>query len=209
VNRARGGLRLGLLGGTFDPPHVGHLLLAETAREELGLDRVVFVPARVPPHKRGRAVSPAPVRKALLAAALRGTGFSISTLELDRPGPSYTVDTLETMTRLHPGATLFLLVGADSLADLPTWRTPSRILSLATVAVAARPGAKGAAAARRALGGTRKAITFLGNPPIELSSTALRARVAAGRSIRFLVPAAVERAIAVRGLYRRAAGGGR
>ena len=201
---AAGALRLGLLGGTFDPPHVGHLLLAEAARERLRLDRVLFIPAHVPPHKRGRPVTPARTRRALLTAALRGTGFGLSTIELDRPGPSYTVDTLETFTRMHPHARLFLLVGADSLHDLPGWRDPERILALATVAVAARPGTRLAGLTRGMLARHRGAIAFLGNPPVDVSSTRLRARVAAGRSIRFLVPSAVERTIARLGLYRRA-----
>jgi nicotinate-nucleotide adenylyltransferase len=201
--RAAGGLRLGLLGGTFDPPHVGHLLLAEAAREQLRLDRILFVPASVPPHKRGRPVTPARTRRALLAAALRGTGFGLSTIELDRPGPSYTVDTLESFARTQSGARLFLLIGADSLNDLPTWRDPERILSLATVAVAVRPGTPLAGLGRASLVRHKGAITFLGNPPVDVSSTRLRARVAAGRSIRFLVPAAVERTIARLGLYQR------
>ncbi len=190
--------RIGVFGGTFDPPHLGHLLLAEAARERLALDRVVFVPARVPPHKRGRRVSPARTRLALLRAALRGTGFAISTVELDRPGPSYTVDTLERLAGAAP-ARLFLLVGADSLADLPTWREPERILALATLAVAARPGVGMPRLARR----HARRVVFLGNPQVDIASSDLRARVAAGRSIRFLTPSAVVRRVAELGLYRR------
>lgn len=191
--------RIGVLGGTFDPPHLGHLLLAEAAREGLALDRVVFVPARVPPHKRGRRVSPAATRLALLRAALRGTGFAISTIELDRPGPSYTVDTLEHLARGRRPARLFLLVGADSLADLPTWRDPGRILELAVLAVAARPGVRTLRVARR----HARRVVFLGNPEVDIASSDLRARVAAGRSIRFLTPPAVVRHVARLGLYRR------
>ena len=123
------------------------------------------------------------------------------------PGPSYTVDTLEAFTRCSPGARLFLLVGADSLEDLPGWRDPERILALATVAVAARPGTPARRPAARLLARHSGAIAFLGNPPVDVSSTRLRARVAAGRSIRFLVPAAVERTIERLGLYRRAGEG--
>jgi nicotinate-nucleotide adenylyltransferase len=191
--------RIGVFGGTFDPPHQGHLLLAEAARERLRLDRVLFVPARVPPHKRGRRVTPAPTRVALLRAALRGTGFAISTLELDRPGPSYTVDTLERLAARHRAARLFLLVGADSLVDLPTWRDPERILALAVLAVAARPGI---ALPRIAKHHARR-IVFLGNSEIDIASSDLRTRVAAGRSIRFLTPPAVVRRVAALGLYRR------
>jgi nicotinate-nucleotide adenylyltransferase len=186
-------LRVGIFGGTFDPPHWGHLLLAETAREELRLDRVLFVPARVPPHKTTRHVSPAPVRVRLLRAALRGSAFEISRVELERPGPSYTVDTLEAIARRMPGARLFLLIGADSLADLPTWREPARIARLATLAVARRPGVPD----------PTSRVVVLGNPPVDLSSSELRARVARGKSIRFRVPPAVERLVVSLGLYRR------
>jgi nicotinate-nucleotide adenylyltransferase len=200
TRRAGSRPRIGLLGGTFDPPHLGHLLLAEAAREALALDRVVFVPARIPPHKRGRRVTPPATRLALLRAALRGSGFSVSTVELDRPGPSYTVDTLERIAARGVPAELFLLVGADSLADLPTWRAPERILALARLVVAARPGA---AAPPRLARGLARRIVALGNPAVAIASSDLRARVAAGRSIRYLVPPAVERAIARLGLYRR------
>ena len=118
--------RLGILGGTFDPPHLGHLMLAECAREALSLDRVLFVPARHPPHKRDRRVSPPRTRIRLLRAALRGTGFSFSPIELERTGPSYTVDTLLALRERHRSAELFLLVGEDSLIDLPGWRAPQR-----------------------------------------------------------------------------------
>jgi nicotinate-nucleotide adenylyltransferase len=192
--------RIGVFGGTFDPPHLGHLLLAESARERLGLDRVLFVPARVPPHKRGRRVTEARIRLLLLRAALRGTGFSVSTVELDRPGPSYTVDTLERLGARHPRARFWLLVGADSLADLPTWRDPERILALARVAVAARPGALPPPAFLRR---HARHIVRLGNVPIEISSSDLRRQVARGRSIRFLVPPPVERRVRALGLYRR------
>ena len=193
--------RIGVFGGTFDPPHLGHLLLAESARDRLKLDRVLFVPARVPPHKLSRRVTPPATRLGLLRAALRGTGFAISTLELGRPGPSYTVDTLERLGRRHPGARLWLLVGADSLADLPTWREPERILSLATLAVAARPEASDRTPPSMARFARR--IVHLGNPPVAIASTDLRARVARGRSIRFLVPAAVEKRVDALGLYRK------
>jgi nicotinate-nucleotide adenylyltransferase len=200
IRRADARPRIGVFGGTFDPPHLGHLLLAEAAREGLALDRVLFVPARVPPHKRGRRVTPAATRLELLRAALRGTGFSVSTLELDRPGPSYTVDTLERIHHRHPRARLYLLVGADSLADLPTWREPARILDLAVLAVAARPGAGPPPRLPR---DQARRVVHLGNPVLDIASSELRDRVARGRSIRFLVPAAVARRVADLGLYRR------
>ncbi len=195
---------LGVFGVTFDPIHIAHLAVAEEAAEALGLDRVVFVPAGEPPHKPGRAITAGEHRLAMVELAIAGNDrFVAYRRELDRPGPSYTVDTLEAFTRAHPSARLFLLIGADSLNDLPGWRDPERILALATVAVAARPGTTLAGIPRGRLARHGNAIAFLGNPPVDVSSTRLRARVAAGRSIRFLVPAAVERTIARLGLYRR------
>ena len=197
MKRARPG-RLGVFGGTFDPPHLGHLLLAECAREALALDRVVFVPARIPPHKAARGVSPADVRVRLLKAALAGPGFSLSTLELSRPGPSYTVDTLDAMKKRHPGVSLWLLLGADSLHDLATWRDPAGILARARLAVAARPGTEPGRVPARTL----RQVDWLPNVPVAIASRDLRKRVCHGRSIRFLVPSRVERLVARLGLYR-------
>ena len=194
--------RLGVFGGTFDPPHLGHLLLAECAREALALDRVVFVPARVPPHKAIRRVSPADVRVQLLRAALKGTGFALSTLELSRPGPSYTVDTLDLMKRRHRGEALWRLLAGTGLYDLPTWRDPVGILERARLAVAARPGCARGDAMGRVSARVRRAVDWLPNAPVDISSRDLRKRVAAGRSIRFLVPDAVARLVARLGLYR-------
>jgi len=195
VKRPRPG-RLGVFGGTFDPPHLGHLLLAECAREALALDTVVFVPARVPPHRAPKRPLPADVRVRLLRAALHGTGFAISTLELSRPGPSYTVDTLDEMKKKHDD--IWLLLGADSLLDLPTWRDPDGILARARLAVAARPGFP----ARRIPARVQRRVDWLPNAPVDISSRDLRRRVADGRSIRFLVPDRVARLIERLGLYR-------
>jgi len=197
--RPRRPSRLGVFGGTFDPPHLGHLLVAEAAREVLYLDRVLFVPARVPPHKVGRRVTDARVRLEMLRAALRGSGFRIETLELDRPGPSFTVDTLRALHSRDPRAELFLVVGADSLRDLPLWREPRAILDEATLAVARRPGSPAAA---RLPAGFRGRLRRLQGPAVDIASSDLRARVARGASIRFQVPAAVERIVRARGLYR-------
>jgi nicotinate-nucleotide adenylyltransferase len=198
--------RIGLFGGTFDPPHVGHLALAEWARERLRLDRVVFMPAGSPPHKRGRPLSAAARRLAMTRLAVRGhPGFEVSALEARRRGPSYTVDTLRALRRAHPGARLYLLIGADSLDEFDTWHEPEAILELATLAVAARPGARAAPRAKRhaARGGRRAGrVARLGNPGLDVSSTAIRARVRAGRTVRFLVPDAVAAYIARHRLYR-------
>lgn len=198
-SRTRRPRRIGLLGGTFDPPHLGHLLLAEAAKDALALDRVLFVPARTPPHKKDGRITPAPTRLRLLEAALSGTGFSICALELSRPGPSYTVDTLNELRERAKTALFYWLIGEDNLDELRTWRNPAKILELATLVVGRRPGAAAGAGLPR---GTKDRIVFLDNPPVSIASRDLRARVASGQSIRFLVPAAVERLVKTLGLYR-------
>ena len=196
--------RIGVFGGTFDPPHAGHLALAERARERLGLDRVLFVPAGTPPHKRARRLSSARTRAAMTRLALRGhPAFRLSTLELARRGPSFTVDTLRTLRARHPGARLFLLIGEDSLGDFRTWRDPQGIRALATLVVARRP-ANGGARARRSPA-PRRGVVWLDNPGLDISSSALRARARAGQSLRYLVPDAVARYVTRHRLYRRRA----
>lgn len=191
---------LGLFGGTFDPPHVGHLALAEWARERLRLDRVLFIPAGRPPHKRRRPISSPAARLEMTRLATRGhPGFGVSTLELEADGPSFTVDTLRAIGARHPRARLFLLVGADSLDEFRTWRSPEEILALATLAVAARPGSGRAATRAWA---RRRGVVWLGNPGLEVSSSLVRERARAGRSVRYLVPDAVARYIARHRLYR-------
>jgi nicotinate-nucleotide adenylyltransferase len=188
-----------LFGGTFDPPHLGHLVLAECARDRLALDEVRFVPAGEPPHKRGRPVTPTAVRLAMVRLAVRGNrAFVVSTLETRRHGPSFTIETLRAVRAEAPRARLFLLMGADSLDEFVTWREPEAILGLATLAVAERPG-RGRPAARLA---RRGRIAWLDNAEIDLSSSLVRARVRAGRSIRYLVPEAVAAYIARHRLYR-------
>jgi len=193
---------LGLFGGTFDPPHVGHLALAEWARERLRLDRVLFIPAGQPPHKRARPISSAAARLAMIRLATRGhPSFEVSTLELEAEGPSFTVDTLRRIGARHPRARLFLVVGADSLDEFRTWRSPAEILACATLAVGARPGAGRPATRAWA---TRHGVVWLGNPALEVSSSLVRERARAGRSLRYLVPDAVARYIVRHRLYRRA-----
>ncbi len=192
--------RVGLLGGTFDPPHWAHLVLAEAARAGLGLDEVWFVPAGRPPHKRGRRVSPAATRVRLLELALAGIpGFRVEPLEVRRPGDSFTADTLEALAARWPETEWWLLVGGDMWADLPRWRRPARVLQLARVAVMERGSP--ATRRRRGSGPPFRRIEAL---RIELSSSLIRRRVARCQSIRFLVPDAVERYIRRHGLYRPA-----
>ena len=194
--------RVGLFGGTFDPPHVGHLAAAEWAREQLSLDRVVFMPAGTPPHKRRRDLSRAEARIAMTRLAVRGqSAFTVSTLEARRRGPSFTVDTLRQLQKRDPKARLFLLIGADSLDDFSRWHEPNEILRLATLAVAVRPGA----GTRSRAGRSRRRVLWLDNPGLALSSSAIRARARAGRSVRYLVPDAVMRYLTRHRLYREPA----
>jgi nicotinate-nucleotide adenylyltransferase len=188
--------RVGVFGGTFDPPHLGHLMLAETAREKLRLDRVVFMPAGTPPHKHRRDLSPAERRIDMTRLAVRGhPQFEVSTLEARRVGPSYTVDTLGALHRRAPDARLYLLMGGDSLDDFSTWHDPQRILELATLVAHPRPGARGA---RR----SRAGVLWLNGPELDVSSSMIRARLRAGASVRYLLPDAVERYARRHRLYR-------
>lgn len=194
-------MRLGILGGTFDPIHLGHLLLAEQAREALELDRVLLMPAARPPHKPDAPISPFADRLRMVALATsESLGLVASDLEQDEAVPSFTVATLRRLRMLEPEAELWLILGGDSLRDLPTWREPEEIVRLARLAVYPRPGedATSAAPPAEVLGAN---ATLLPGPRLLLASTEIRARVMAGRSIRFLVPRAVERYIEERGLY--------
>lgn len=196
--------RIGLFGGTFDPPHLGHLALAEWARQDLALDRVIFMPAGQPPHKRGRRLSPAAHRLAMTRLAVRGhRGFAVSDLEARRDGPSFTVDTLRHLRAAHPGARLFLLMGADSLDDFATWREPAAIARLATLVVATRPGAGKRAGRGPASTGPRPPrVVRLDNPGLDISATVLRGRARRGLSLRYLVPDRVAAYIGRHQLYR-------
>lgn len=188
-------MRLGVLGGTFDPIHIGHLILGEAGREGLGLDRVLFVPTGVQWRKPAREIAPAGHRVAMTRLAIEGNpAFEVSTLEVDRPGPSYTADTLEALMTEYPGSDLNLILGHDAYRDLPNWVRPQRISELATVVVAARNG--------EGLEVEPPAVR-LEMPEIGISATDIRERVAAGRTIRYLVTAAVEAYIREQGLYRR------
>jgi nicotinate-nucleotide adenylyltransferase len=199
-------MRLGMLGGTFDPPHLGHLILAEEARCALGLDQVLLVPAAQPWRKSDRAVTPAAQRLAMLRLAVADDPyFDVSTLEIDRGGPTYTVETLAALrAELAPADELYFILGEDALLDLPYWHDPGRILRLAWLGVAARGGALSADldALERRLPGIRERARVVPMPQIGISSTDIRRRVAEGRSIRFLVPPAVAAYIAEHGLYR-------
>lgn len=202
-------MRIGVFGGTFDPVHYGHLLLAECCREQCRLDQVWFLPAAVPPHKQHGALTPAEHRIAMLELAIGGhEPFVINRLEIDRGGVSYTVDTLTALAQQQPDAKWFFLMGGDSLADLPGWREPARICELATLVVVARPHAPppdfgplaGIVPAER-IEHMRQHVVLM--PLVDLSSTDLRHRVSQGQSIRYRTPRAVEMYIQTHGLYAR------
>lgn len=198
--------RIGVFGGTFDPPHVGHLIVAEWARVALRLDRVVFVPAGTPPHKPGRGVSPARHRVAMTRLAVHGhPAFEVSTIETRRSGPSFTVDTLRALRAAHARARLFLMIGGDSLDEFHTWHDPEGILALATLAVMERDGPAGARA-HGAHSRTRRPparrVVRVGNPLVALSSSGIRGRAKAGRSVRYLVPETVRAYLMRHRLYR-------
>jgi nicotinate-nucleotide adenylyltransferase len=203
-------VKLGLFGGTFDPPHYGHLIVAQDAALALGLDRILFVPAAVPPHKMEAAVTPAVSRLRMLELATADDPrFGIETVELDREGPSFTVDTLRSLRKAHPADELVLLVGADQFAEFSTWREPDEIRRLAGLAVLSRAGS---VPAGRAAGTTEPApgvveldggAVAVAVTRIDISSTMVRGRVAAGLPVRYLVPVAVEQYIAEHRLYGR------
>jgi nicotinate-nucleotide adenylyltransferase len=190
-------MRLGLYGGTFDPIHLGHLVLAESCREACGLDRVWFVVAGSPPHKPAAGRTPVADRIEMVRIAIAGhSAFEVSELEARRPGPNYSVETLEAVRAGKPEDELFFLIGADSLADLPMWRQPERILELATLVVVNRPGAGPPSPAFEG-----RSIRHVEMPAIGVASNDLRRRVADGRSIRYQVPRGVEAYIVAQGLY--------
>ncbi len=197
-------MRLGIYGGTFDPIHLGHLILAETCREACGLDRVWFVVAGEPPHKPGKRTGVADRIEMARIAVAGHPAFEVSEVEARRPGPHYSVETLDAIRREHPDDELFFLIGADSLVDLPQWRQPSRICALASLVVANRPGVPrpDPAALASALGPDARPIVDVTIPPIGIASHELRRLVAEGRSIRYRVPRGVEVYIAENGLYR-------
>lgn len=200
-------MRLGLLGGSFDPVHYGHLLLAETCREHCRLDEVWFLPAATPPHKHKVVLTPGKTRVEMLELAIAGNpALRVSTLEIERGGLSYTVETLRALHAERPDDELFWLMGADTLHDLPQWREPSEILRLATPIVVQRHGSPSPDfAVLRPLVDDARLATFaqyvVPMPIVELSSTDLRARVQQARSIRYRTPRAVEQYILSHQLY--------
>lgn len=194
---------MGVLGGTFDPPHYAHLVLAENARVQLQLDRVLFVPAGQPPHKPTEPITPAGHRAAMVQAAIAGNPhFLLSCVDLDRPGPHYTVDMLTIVREGYPEAELYFLMGGDSLVELPTWHDPHDIVREAHLAVMQRPGWDAdLETLEEEIPGLREQLLWLDAPYLEISGIDLRRRVREGLPIRYLVPPPVEDYVREHGLY--------
>lgn len=184
------------MGGTFDPPHLGHLVAASDAAQALGLDLVLWVPSALHPFKKGSVRTSPAVRLEMVRAAIAGDPrFRADALELEREGPSYTVDTLRELHARHPGAELFFLTGADNLRDLPKWREPDEVVRLARLVVVSREG-------EAAPEDTRYPAVAVHVLRVDVSSTEVRRRVAAGESIRYLVPEPVREIVERERLYR-------
>lgn len=191
-------LRIGLFGGTFDPIHLGHLVLAEQCREQLALDEVWFIPAGTPPHKPAVGRTPGQQRLTMVQLAITGhPAFHVTDLELQRTGPSFTVETLAEVRSLRPQAQLWWLLGADMLHDFSNWREPERIITMARLGAVNRGGVVTGCPDRWAV--HVDAVTI---PALAIAARDLRHRVAQGQSIRYLVPRAVEEFVHEHGLYR-------
>lgn len=205
-------MRIGIYGGSFNPVHLGHLIAAECCREQARLDRVLFMPAATPPHKQARMLADAADRVAMLTLAVGGhEAFAVSTIEVDRGGVSYTVDTLAVLAERHPHDTLALVLGPDALAQLPTWREPRTIADRCELVAVEREQLDDVAAIARQAGladllGQERLATLIASrvrmPAIGVRASDLRAAVAAGTSIRYRTPRAVEAFIMSHGLYR-------
>jgi nicotinate-nucleotide adenylyltransferase len=205
-------MRIGIYGGSFNPVHLGHLIAAECCREQAQLDRVLFMPAATPPHKQGQLLADAADRVAMLTLAVGGhEAFAVSTIEVDRGGVSYTVDTLAVLAERHPHGTLALLLGPDALAQFPTWREPRTIADRCELVAVERERLDDVAAIARdagladLLGQERLAALIAARvrmPAIGVRASDLRAAVASGTSIRYRTPRAVEAFVMSHGLYR-------
>jgi nicotinate-nucleotide adenylyltransferase len=202
-------LKVGILGGTFNPPHVGHLICASEAADQLGLERVTLMPVFAPPHKEVPDEPGADERLALCELAAAGDDrLVVSRLEIDRGGSSFTVDTLKVLHDSHPDHELTFIVGGDMAVSLPTWHEPREVLALATLAVAERSGTRRRDVVERLVAEfgdeVSDRLAFFDMPRMDISSSDIRRRVASGRTIRHLVPDAVADRIATRGLYAHA-----
>ena len=201
-------MRLGIFGGTFDPVHFGHLALAEECLAAANLDELWLVPAASPPHKGGKKLSRFDQRKEMLELAIAGNEkFKVEPMEADRPGPSFTIDTLEEIQKRKPNDELFLIIGGDSALEFSTWKDPAKIASLATIIVRIRPGVimpteqEFISRLGKELGVPPKVIFVSGPPYLDVSSSLLKERVSNNKSVRYLLPRAVEVYIQQKKLY--------
>lgn len=196
--------KLGVFGGTFDPPHLGHLCLAEYAADALDLERVIFVPTGDPPHKRGAVREPIQHRLPMLERAIAGNErFTISRIDIDRPGPHYTVDTMRLFVEQMPDVDWYFIMGTDSLLSLNTWYRPDELIKLCKLAVIARPKADASPAMHEeAIPGISQRVIMIESPLIAISSTGITERLLEGRSVRYLVPDSVLSYIKQYGLYK-------
>jgi nicotinate-nucleotide adenylyltransferase len=197
--------RIGLFGGTFDPPHLGHLILAGEACAQLQLDRLLWVLTPTPPHKLGQAITPSEQRLAMVELAIAGDPlFELSRVELDRPGPHYTLDTVRQIQADSPAADVILLIGGDSLRDLPTWRQAADLVSACDeIGVMRRPGdSANLSALEGSLPGIGSKVRFVDAPLLEIASSEIRRRASLGEPFRYYVPAAVHEYILRHRLYQ-------
>ena len=195
----------GIFGGTFDPPHLGHLILASEALDQLGLARLLWVLTPNPPHKLGQAITPLEDRLAMTRLALEDyPAFELSTAEIDRPGPHYTLDTIKLIGTLYPASEMVLLLGGDSLRDLPAWHRPLELVSACRyIGVMRRPGDNiDLAGLEQGIPGVSKKVRFVDAPLLEIASRDIRRRAAEGRVFRHYIPAKVYEYIRERGLYK-------
>jgi nicotinate-nucleotide adenylyltransferase len=204
INNQLSAMNIGIFGGTFDPPHIGHLILAAEARAQLGLDRLLWVLTPDPPHKRHQRITPLATRLDLLRAALQDEPvFEISTVDMDRSGPHYALDTVRILGKRYPQASLTYVMGGDSLRDLPTWRKPHEFLArLAGLGVMRRPGdAVDLAALEGQLPGISAKVRFIEAPLLTIAASDIRQRIAEGRPYRYYLPTAVYEMIVQQRLY--------
>jgi len=198
-------VKIGLLGGTFDPIHIAHLIVAEEVRMKAGLDRVIFIPARHPWLKADREITDPLHRLAMVKLAIASNPhFEASPAEIERPGPTYTVDTVEAMRReFGPRAEIFFIAGSDALADMPRWKDPARLVALCRIIGVSRPGSPviDVAALGSVIPGVCGCVSMIDVPQMDISSTMIRERLREGRSIRYLVPETVENYIREHRLY--------
>jgi nicotinate-nucleotide adenylyltransferase len=198
-------IKIGLFGGTFDPPHIGHLILASEAVSQLGLSRLLWMLAPDPPHKLEQPITPLPHRLEMLKRAIAGNeSFEISYLEIERPGPHYTIDTVRQLSQLEPNADIVLLLGGDSLRDLPTWLQPADLVSeVAQIGVMRRPGDPfDMNRLEEKIPGGGEKVVFIDAPLQDLASREIRRRVAGGETWRYYVPPNVYEYIEENRLYR-------